>query len=640
MKKGTDYNVIVDIPEGAHKCKDGRVYVVLEKRYYQDLHYNMDNRAWLGKAVSDTHMHPNNIFKEMYPEKLEGVSYLNLPVYVKHMGVYAAALAIGEQTGLYADLVENLGPRSANLVMDYAAYSILTRSNSAKDFKAMMSDQMLFLEKAYSDSWMQEQFDTVITDNQLQAFKNAWLKRFSQEDISGAWLCIDGSNDNCGARIDEAEKGNAKSRKNTNIISFLYAVTDTGAPIISQVYRGSRVDCQAIKEMVAIIAEYGIKPKGIILDRAFCDESCIRLLFESGYDFVIMMKENTNGFHELLEKYQDEIKLKWKYALGHGLFGVNDKVKLFQSSNLTVNAAFIWDGKNGIDRASYLIDEVMNAVKDAVSAIENGRRPSIPEKCTAYVKIIPDGNGGLRVVVQEEVLQTEIQSKGFYGLICSRQMCAAEANAVYDLRDSSEKQYSIMKTQLGDSVFRAHNMHRIATREAIAFVASVIRQKIMRKCRDVKPAIDTNVAIKELNLITMNLIGHSQYRVIHNQSKRQKNIMERLGIGPENLDFIASYETSRLNKETVSPVHSMSSFSAPEGAGKTRKIKGTPAGSSAKVKVPKSTTLPVEDSSGTPIRSGPGRPKGSKNKPKTAPADPTAKRGRGRPKGSKNQHKR
>ena len=58
MKKGTDYNVIVDIPEGAHKCKDGRVYVVLEKRYYQDLHYNMDNRAWLGKAVSDTHMHP------------------------------------------------------------------------------------------------------------------------------------------------------------------------------------------------------------------------------------------------------------------------------------------------------------------------------------------------------------------------------------------------------------------------------------------------------------------------------------------------------------------------------------------------------------------------------------------------------
>ena len=82
-------------------------------------------------------------------------------------------------------------------------------------------------------------------------------------------------------------------------------------------------------------------------------------------------------------------------------------------------------------------------------------------------------------------------------------MCAAEANAVYDLRDSSEKQYSIMKTQLGDSVFRAHNMHRIATREAIAFVASVIRQKIMRKCRDVKPAIDIVFAPGKLTPLKM-----------------------------------------------------------------------------------------------------------------------------------------
>ena len=66
-----------------------------------------------------------------------------------------------------------------------------------------------------------------------------------------------------------------------------------------------------------------------------------------------------------------------------------------------------------------------------------------------------------------------------------------------------------MKTQLGDSAFRAHNMHRIAVREVIAFVASVIRHEILRKCRNAKPSIDTNTAIKELNLINMNLIPAS-----------------------------------------------------------------------------------------------------------------------------------
>lgn len=637
MKNGTDYNIIVDIPEDAHTCKDNRVYVVLEKRYYPDLRYNMDNRAWLGKAVSDTRMHPNNNYKMLYPEKLKSVGHINLPTYVKRTGMYAAALSIGEQTGLYTDLVENLGPRSANLVMDYAVYSILTRSNVAKDFETEMAGQMLFLDRVYTDSWIQEQFDS-ITDNQLQAFKNAWLKRFREEDLSDVWVCIDGSNDNCTARIDEAEKGKAKSRKNTDIISFLYAVTDTGVPIISQIYRGSRVDCQAVREMITIIMGYGIKPKGIILDRGFCDENCIRLLMESNYDFVIMMKENTNGFHQLLEKYRCEIRLKWKYALGHGLFGADDKVRLFKNSDLEIDASIIWDGKNGIDRISHLIDGVMNAMQEAETAIEDGRYPSIPDKYRTYIQVV-SGENGLEVTAQEDVIQAEIQSKGFYGLICSKQMGAKEASAVYDLRDSSEKQYSLMKTQLGDSVFRAHNMHRISVRETIAFVASVVRHRLMKQCREAKPSIDTNVAIKELNLITMNLIRNDRYQVIHNQCKRQKEIMSILGISPESLDYIAAYETRRLNREMVSPIQTLGTDIVPEAKNKAKKIKGIPSGSTAKGKGAKSVSASLETIP-EPIRKrGPGRPKGSKNKPKSETAGPAVKRGRGRPKGSKNKPK-
>ena len=70
--------------------------------------------------------------------------------------MYAAALAIGEQTGLYEDLVTYLGPRSANLVMDYATYSIITKSNVEKDFETEMADKMLFLDRPYSDSWINE----------------------------------------------------------------------------------------------------------------------------------------------------------------------------------------------------------------------------------------------------------------------------------------------------------------------------------------------------------------------------------------------------------------------------------------------------------------------------------------------------
>ena len=73
MKKGTDYNIIVDIPAEAHRCSDNRVYVVLEKRYYKDLKFNMDSRAWLGKAISDTQMYPNATYKILYPDSLKSV---------------------------------------------------------------------------------------------------------------------------------------------------------------------------------------------------------------------------------------------------------------------------------------------------------------------------------------------------------------------------------------------------------------------------------------------------------------------------------------------------------------------------------------------------------------------------------------
>ena len=639
MRRGTDYNILVDIPADAHRCSDNRVYVVLEKRYFKDVQYNKDERAWLGKAVSDTQMHPNETYKIMYPEALKGVPHLNVPIYVKRTGMYAASLAVGERTGLYEDLINSFGPRNANLIMDYATYSIITKSNVAKDFETEMADKMLFLGEAYSDSWINDQFNDVISDNQVQAFKSAWLKRFSSEELANIWLCIDGSNDNCEADIDEAEHGKAKSHKNIDIISFLYAVTETGVPIFSQIYRGSRVDCQGIKEMLTIMEGFGIKPKGFILDRGFCDESCIRLLQEGHHDFVIMMKENTSGFQELLEKYQSKIRLRWKYAIGRGLFGASDRVRLFKRPSLDADASIIWDGKNGVDRINYMIDGLMDAIQEAEAEIRTGTFPRIPEKYKAYMRIKPNGDS-LELEVLEDAIQSGIEGKGFYGLVTSRPMAAKDANDVYDLRDCSEKQYSLMKTQLGDAAFRAHNMHRIAVREVIAFVASVIRHEIMQKCRNAKPSIDTNTAIKELNLINMNLIGNNRYQVIHNQCRRQKEIMALLGITDDNLDHIAAYETDRLNRRCVHPVQSLSpSETATAGDGVRKSQDASPAFVTGGKRSQKSDAKADKDSVNPTNKRGPGRPKGSKNKPKTARSESAPNRGPGRPKGSKNKPK-
>ena len=620
MKSGTDFNIIVNVPENAHICSDNRIYIVQEKRYYSDLKYNMDKKVWIGKYIGSSQMHPNDNYKELFPETIREIDHLSLPTYVKRVGIYAAALSICTNNGLYDDLITCFGPQMANLIMDYASYSIITKSNAAKDFSLEMEDKMLFLDKAYSDTWIDEKIYDVINDNQIQAFKNAWLNHFKKKDLSNTWICIDGSNNNCEADIDEAEKGKAKLHKNIDIISFIYAVTDNGKPIISQIYRGSRVDKQALKEMIESLISFGISPKGIILDRGFCDDECVSSLKSKNYNFVIMMKENINAFKVMMKTHKDEIKFSWKNALGNGLYGTTDTVKLFGSSEEESLCALIWDAKNATDRTDYFVDELLETIERCNSDISNGYFPEIPSKFKKYLSI-ERKKGKSLLIVNDDDIQNEMISKGYYGLISSMNLSAKEINDVYDLRDCSEKQYSIMKSQLGNHVFRAHQMHGISVCETIAFVASVIRYEIQTAGKSLKPKLDTNKVVKELNFITMNLMGSNTYRVIHNQSKRQKDIMALLKIDDSTLDRIAEYETKRLNKIAVSPIHTMSDDNIDTSV-ETRKISGIPEGSKAKVK----TTKKSSD-----VKKGPGRPKGSKNK--------KVKRGPGRPKGSKNKRK-
>ena len=130
-------------------------------------------------------------------------------------------------------------------------------------------------------------------------------------------------------------------------------------------------------------------------------------------------------------------------------------------------------------------------------------------------------------------------------------------------------------------------------------------------------------------------------------------MLKSLNLGQVNLDYVADYENRRRKKEAVSPVQVLVSETTEQNGdtSTTRKIDGIPEGSKAKgssaklraVQTPKRRGRPPKNSAldnqkPSKDKRGPGRPKGSKNKPKE---ERTAipKRGRGRPKGSKNKPK-
>ena len=514
-----------------------------------------------------------------------------------------------------------------------------------------MADRMLFLGRPYSDSWIQKKFNEAIKDNQIHAFKIKWLRRCKESGIDEVWICIDGSNNDCNAKIDEAEKGKAKSHKNTNIISFMYAVDQHGKPILSKAYRGGRVDCKELPEMIDLLKQCGIKVKGIILDRGFYDINCIEYLEKAEYEYVIMVKETTHGFQEMMARHRDELKLTWNTALGNGLYGISDTVKLFGKHDKEACVSLIWDSRNGVERSNYLVDEIVDFLEVASEQIAKGKKPVIPKKYSDYLKVKEDGDT-YAVEVKESELQEAIFGKGYYALVCSKALTAKEINGIYDLRDVSEKQYAVLKSQLGYRVFRAHQMHGIDVRENIAFVASVIRNEMQNTCKQQKPRMDLNKGIKELDHVIMVLGADNRYHAMQNCSERQNNLLGALDVHQKELDYVAEYENRRRNKEAVSPIQALSDSTDNEktNPSATKKIQGIPEGSKAKgstakikaAQKPKRRGRPPKDSTAKQNpeekKRGPGRPKGSKNKPKEEKND-IPKRGRGRPKGSKNKPK-
>lgn len=156
-----------------------------------------------------------------------------------------------------------------------------------------------------------------------------------------------------------------------------------------------------------------------------------------------------------------------------------------------------------------------------------------------------------------------------------------------------------MKSQLGFHTARAHSTEGIEGRHLAAFIAGIIRNEFFLKCKSC--GYDLTRALKELHLLVLHRVPDNHYMMVHNENKRQLNLLEKCSLSEEDFEYIAQQESRHMNGEIYDQI----------------------------IQLP-SKREPVQ-------KTGPGRRKGSKNKKTKAAAEPAVKRRPGRPKGSKNK---
>ena len=469
----------------------------------------------------------------------------------RRIGLYAMADAVNEATGIKDIMDDAFGSANANAMMDFALYCMLFHTSVAEHFERRMNDQYLFSGDCYSDSFFSDLLGQKISYDEILLFKKKWALLCKEDGVEEVWLCIDGSNDDCESRgVELGEKGHAKSLRNRNIISFTYAVTEKGRPVTFDLYRGGLVDAKAMKRILSFLGETGIKVKGVILDRGYCDSETLRYLKGEGIPYIIMVKSNPTGTKSIIEKYGTKIRLNAEYFIpGSCLFGVQDKVQLFDNYAHEDYVTLFHDLGNGSDRILDFLVKMNKEITRVEAVLRNGKDAVIASK---FKKVLRVSEDRLHLEVVTDELQKVLDEKGLYAIVSSEELTPLEVHQLYQARNSSETEYMIIKSQLGYGKVRIHATKGVQAKFAIGFIASCLRYELQKAAACVSR--NTNEVILELNMLSMTKIGES-YVPIQGIVGRQDQILKQLGTSSEKLKEIAKDENDRLAGRTPTPRH-------------------------------------------------------------------------------------
>ena len=626
----------IPIPEGAYiNHSDGRVFIMSNDGL------DSKKRKVIGHATSETTMHPNDLFRYLYPALWsEYYSDQKLPEHELHVGMYALSLGIGYKTNLYQILQDVYGPLYSNAAMDYAMYSIMDRVDVTQLFPDRMAREVLFSKEPYSDSWYSEFFSKHMSEDSNHHFRREWLSACREQGITKAWISIDGSNNDCSVTDSSlCEKGSNKSHTDSSVVSFIWALdVRTRTPITYFVNNGGMVDSKAFQKMAAFLSSANIDIEGVILDRGFCTHDVFTMLNEYGYPYVVMLKSDTYGHIEMMNKYASDIKWDVRHAVSStGLFGITEKQQVFTHHPETAWVNLYYDGSNGTGRSIALIKKVRTAAKKMNESIINGEKPSVPRDVAPYLSVVKNGRSW-KVEYNYDEWQKALDAKGFCSIASSDDFGSETVDQLYHLRDVSEKQYMIMKSQLGYDTTRVHSDESIEARFALCFISAIIRSEICRACKSL--GYDTNQMLREIDRAVLVLMTDGLYASVNNLSRRQKELLGIFGIQPQHFKVFADDVNRRKVNPINSQIHKLPWENSPAKKKRGRPPRkrlddepvlpepkrkpGRPPGSKNKKTLEKealAASLPQTE------KRKPGRPNGSKNKPKvTAP-----KRGRGRP---------
>ncbi len=548
-------NLTVEIPElktGISRKKiKGTTYIYYEygRKYYFDKKYTVSQCTSIGKMCEDnpSAMIPNTNYLKFFPD---AELPEELPVSTRSGCLKIGSYLVIKKVIEYYKLNQKIGDiikKDSGLFLDLAAYAIVMENNAAQYYPDYAYNHPLFTDrmKIFSDSKVSRFLRDISRDDSIE-FQNAW--NASRDHREKIYISYDSTNKHCQAGdVEIAEYGHEKERQKKPIFNYSIAYDKNNRlPLFYEAYPGSINDTSQLQNMLEKAKSYGYRNAGFILDRGYFSEPNIRFMDRNGFDFIIMVKGCKTLVNELVLRNKGNFEDEWENSIPYYdvngitvedyLFPADEKKRFFH--------IYYSDFRKARERAN-----LQRMIREQKAALENlkGTEDKIDSRSIPYFDLIyhkdKDGKERLQFVRErKDVISRDIRLCGYFCIISSGKMTAAQALDLYKSRDASEKLFRGDKSYLGGRSIRTCHDEPTYSKIFIEFVALIIRNKIytcltdrMKEIHKKKNYMTVPAALKELDKIELIRQADGIYKLDHAVTATQKDILQAFNLTATNV---------------------------------------------------------------------------------------------------------
>ena len=538
------------------------IYYSYEHNYSSEKGYTVPKSTSIGKCTDDEPdlMYPNTNFLKFFPsEELPETKGGAHRSGCLRIGTYLVLRRIIAEYHL-DEMIGNIIGKNSGLFLDLAVYSIIAENNAGQYYPDYAFNHPLFTDrmKIYSDSKVSA-FINSITGDQSRAFLDEWNEK--QDHSQKIYISYDSTNKNCQAGdIDFVEYGHPKEDTGAPVINYSVAYDRNNAkPLYYEDYPGSIVDVSQLQYMLEKAGGYGYKNVGFILDRGYFSKENIHYMDKYGYEFVIMMK----GMKELVKSLVLEVKGTFeedrRYSIrDYKVSGITVKKQLYPSDEKErYFHIFYNDRKRSSEHEA--IEAKIDRMAECLQKHEGTKYEIKGSGFAKYFDLIyyNKGKKDEKFMYGRElcdVINEEIRLCGYFVIITSEKMTAAQALELYKSRDASEKLFRGDKSYLGNKSFRVHTSESVHAKIFIEFVALIIRSRFYTCLKEQmqkngkKNYMTVPAAIRELEKIELIRQSDREYRMDYAVTATQKEILKAFNMTAANIRTQASVMNEDLMK--------------------------------------------------------------------------------------------